>query len=179
MKHKNKAEHEQELEQQNQEEVLQFNPEMPQEEENVEYPESVSVEQYNALYDQFVRVQADFENFKRRNAMTASTMYMNGINDMIEEILPVLDYLDMAIDAQKDEEQRKGIELVKNAFLEALKKHGVVEMVCLGQEFDPNMHDAVAKVTDGENSGKVVEVVKKGYHKEGKILRHAMVVVAE
>ena len=104
---------------------------------------------------------------------------MNGINDMIEEILPVLDYLDMAIEAQKDEEQRKGIELVKNAFLEALKKRGVTEMACLGEDFDPNMHEAVAKVPGEGNSGKIVDVVKKGYHKEGKILRHAMVVVAE
>lgn len=87
MKHKNKAE-------QDQEEVLEFNPDIQEQTDEEEYPESVSVEHYNALYDQYVRVQADFENFKRRNAMTASTMYMNGINDMIEEILPVLDYLD-------------------------------------------------------------------------------------
>ena len=172
MTHKNKAE-------QDQEEVLEFNPDIQEQTDEEEYPESVSVEHYNALYDQYVRVQADFENFKRRNAMTASTMYMNGINDMIEEILPVLDYLDMAIEAQKDEEQRKGIELVKNAFLEALKKRGVTEMACLGEDFDPNMHEAVAKVPGEGNSGKIVDVVKKGYHKEGKILRHAMVVVAE
>lgn len=166
-------------EEREQEEVLDFNPEAPNEDGEQYVEESDGDERYNALYAQYIRVQADFENFKRRNMMTASTMYMSGINDMIEDILPVLDYLDMAIDAQKDEEQRKGIELVKNAFLEVMRKRGVSEMDCVGADFDPNMHEAVLKVADSKNAGKVVEVVKKGYHKEGKILRYAKVVVGE
>lgn len=110
---------------------------------------------------------------------TASTMYASGISDVIIEILPVMDYLDMAIMAQRDEEQRKGIELVKNAFTSALEKFGVSEMDPYEEQFDPNLHEAVMKVEVEGKSGLVVEVVKKGYQKDGKILRHPTVVVAE
>lgn len=163
------------------EEVLEFkpNPEDMEEDEIQEVELSPEEEKYEALNAQYIRLQADFENFKKRNAATASFMYANGVNDFAVEILPVIDYLDMAIDAQKDEEQRKGIELIKNAFMNTLGKFGVTEMVPLDEEFDPNKHEAVMKVEDSEKSGRIVEVIKIGYQRDGKILRHPMVVVAE
>ncbi len=159
---------------QEEEKVLEFK---PQEEIVEEKPQED--EKYNALYDRYIRLQADFENFKKRNQATSITMYSQGVSDTITEVFPVLDYLDMAIAAQKDEEQRKGIELVKNAFVTILSKHGVQEVQCLGEVFDPNKHEAVMKREDSENSGKIVEVVKKGYIRDGKILRHPLVIVAE
>lgn len=159
---------------QEEEKVLEFK---PQEEIVEEKPQED--EKYNALYDRYIRLQADFENFKKRNQATSIIMYSQGVSDTITEVFPVLDYLDMAIAAQKDEEQRKGIELVKNAFVTILSKHGVQEMQCLGEVFDPNKHEAVMKREDSENSGKIVEVVKKGYIRDGKILRHPLVIVAE
>lgn len=160
---------------QEEEKILEFKPQQ----EEVEEQKPQEDEKYNALYDRYLRLQADFDNFKKRNAATSATMYAQGVGDIITEILPVLDYLDLAIAAQKEEEQRKGIELVKNAFTTILSKHGVEEMVCVGEVFDPNKHEAVMKKEDSENSGKIIEVVKKGYSREGKILRHPMVIVAE
>lgn len=160
---------------QEEEKILEFKPQQ----EEVEQEQPQEDEKYNALYDRYIRLQADFDNFKKRNSATSAAMYAQGVGDTITEILPVLDYLDMAIAAQKDEEQRKGIELVKNAFMSILSKHGVEEMACLGEVFDPNKHEAVMKREDSENSGKILEVVKKGYVREGKILRHPMVIVAE
>lgn len=160
---------------QEEEKILEFKPQQ----EEVEEQKPQEDEKYNALYDRYLRLQADFDNFKKRNAATSATMYAQGVGDIITEILPVLDYLDLAMAAQKDEEQRKGIELVKNAFTTILSKHGVEEMVCVGEMFDPNKHEAVMKKEDSENSGKIIEVVKKGYSREGKILRHPMVIVAE
>lgn len=160
---------------QEEEKILEFKPQQ----EEVEEQKPQEDEKYNALYDRYLRLQADFDNFKKRNAATSATMYAQGVGDIITEILPVLDYLDLAMAAQKDEEQRKGIELVKNAFTTILSKHGVEEMVCVGEVFDPNKHEAVMKKEDSENSGKIIEVVKKGYSREGKILRHPMVIVAE
>lgn len=160
---------------QEEEKILEFKPQQ----EEVEEQKPQEDEKYNALYDRYLRLQADFDNFKKRNAATSATMYAQGVGDIITEILPVLDYLDLAIAAQKEEEQRKGIELVKNAFMTILSKHGVEEMVCVGEVFDPNKHEAVMKKEDSENSGKIIEVVKKGYSREGKILRHPMVIVAE
>lgn len=160
---------------QEEEKILEFKPQQ----EEVEEQKPQEDEKYNALYDRYLRLQADFDNFKKRNVATSATMYAQGVGDIITEILPVLDYLDLAIAAQKEEEQRKGIELVKNAFTTILSKHGVEEMVCVGEVFDPNKHEAVMKKEDSENSGKIIEVVKKGYSREGKILRHPMVIVAE
>ena len=160
---------------QEEEKILEFKPQQ----EEVEEQKPQEDEKYNALYDRYLRLQADFDNFKKRNAATSATMYAQGVGDIITEILPVLDYLDLAMAVQKDEEQRKGIELVKNAFTTILSKHGVEEMVCVGEMFDPNKHEAVMKREDSENSGKIIEVVKKGYSREGKILRHPMVIVAE
>ena len=87
----------------------------------------------------------------------------------------------MAIDAQKDEEQRKGIELVKNAFMDILTKRGVKELGAAGDAFDPNLHEAVLTVPaqDPKDSGKIVEIVKKGYSKDDRVLRHTKVVVAQ
>ncbi|MDE6189116.1 MAG: nucleotide exchange factor GrpE [Clostridia bacterium] len=159
----------------NEEEVLEFQPQINEGDK----ASGEEDEKFATLNAQYIRLQADFENFKKRNAATASLMYTSGVSDVIVEILPVIDYLDMAINAQKDEEQRKGIELVKNAFVTALDKFGVSEFDPIGEEFDPNKHEAVMQRQDDENSGKIVEVVKKGYQRDGKILRHPMVVVAE
>ncbi|MDE6758273.1 MAG: nucleotide exchange factor GrpE [Clostridia bacterium] len=169
---KNKQKH-------NEEEILEFKPEPEETVEEQEVELEKVDEKYEALNSQYIRLQADFENFKKRNASTASYMYANGVNDFAVEILPMIDYLDMAINAQKDEEQRKGIEMAKNAFLAVLGKFGVNEMSPLDEVFDPNKHEAVMKVEDSERSGKIVEVVKVGYQRDGKILRHPMVVVAE
>ncbi|MDE6275747.1 MAG: nucleotide exchange factor GrpE [Clostridia bacterium] len=157
------------------EEDFEFNPNVLPE------GQSTGDEKYDDLMAKYIRLQADFENFRRRNSSTASVMYASGINDMLVETLPVLDYLDMAIEAQKDEEQRKGIELVKNAFMDVVTKRGVKEMGKVGEKFDPAKHEAVMSVPaeNPKDAGKIIEIVKKGYAKEEKILRHAKVVVAQ
>ena len=131
------------------------------------------------LFAKYVRLQADFENYKKRNRDTAKVMYDEGVADAIEGILPTLDNLEMAILSQKDESFRQGLELVKKAFLDALAKFGVQEIDALGKEFDPNIHEAVMNKDDPENAGKVVQVLKKGYIRNGKVLRHPLVVVGQ
>ena len=134
---------------------------------------------YAELFSKYVRLQADFENYKKRNRDTAKVMYDEGVTDAIEGILPTLDNLEMAILSQKDETFRQGLELVKKAFLDALAKFGVEEIDALGKEFDPNIHEAVMNKDDPENAGKVVQVLKKGYIRNGKVLRHPLVVVGQ
>lgn len=131
------------------------------------------------LFAKYVRLQADFENYKKRNRETAAVMYEEGVADVVSDVLPTLDYLEMAIASQKDETFRKGLELVKKAFLDALAKYGVEEIDALGKEFDPNFHEAAMNRDDPENVGKVVEVLKKGYIRNGKVLRHPLVVVGQ
>lgn len=131
------------------------------------------------LFSKYVRLQADFENFKKRNRETARTMYEEGVADVVSDVLPTLDYLEMAITSQKDESFRQGLELVKKAFLDALAKYGVEEIEAIGKEFDPNIHEAAMNRDDPENAGKVVDVLKKGYIRNGKVLRHPLVVVGQ
>ena len=135
-------------------------------------------EKYDTLYNQFIRLQADFDNYKKRNAQLSTTMYNDGINDAISAILPTIDSLDMAINAQKDEEHKKGIELVKKAFIDALKKFDVVEIDAQG-DFNPNLHEAVMSKDDPENAGKIIQVLRAGYKRGDKVLRHTMCVVGQ
>ena len=134
---------------------------------------------YAELFSKYVRLQADFENYKKRNRDAAKVMYDEGVADAIEGILPTLDNIEMAILSQKDESFRQGLELVKKAFLDTLAKFGVEEIDALGKEFDPNIHEAVMNKDDPENAGKVVQVLKKGYIRNGKVLRHPLVVVGQ
>lgn len=161
--------------------------EIPQE-ENVKEQEKPaqedkqSVDENGAMQEMFakyVRLQADFENYKKRNRETATAMYEEGVADVISDVLPTLDYLEMAIVSQKDESFRQGLELVKKAFLDALSKYGVEEIEALGKEFDPNVHEAAMNRDDPDNAGKVVDVLKKGYIRNGKVLRHPLVVVGQ
>ncbi len=151
--------------------------------EKVEEPaltkEVVDKAEYDNLSDRYLRLLADFENYKRRNAETGKSMYRTGKLDMIDSILPTLDYLDMAIAAIKDESARQGVELVKKAFSDVLAREGVKEYDPEGEDFDPKKHEAVMSREEEGKEGKILQVIKKGYLCDDKVLRHPMVVVGK
>ena len=142
-------------------------------------PQTVSKAEYDDLSDRYLRLLADFENFKRRNVESGKSMYRAGKLDMIDSILPTLDYLDMAIAAINDENQRKGVELVKKAFADVLAREGVKEYDPEGEDFDPKKHEAVMSREEEGQAGKILRVLKKGYLCDDKVLRHPMVVVGK
>ena len=141
--------------------------------------EMVDKAEYDNLSDRYLRLLADFENYKRRNAESGKAMYRSGKLDMIDSILPTLDYLDMAIAAIKDESARQGVELVKKAFADVLSREGVKEYDPTGEEFDPKKHEAVMSREEEGKQGKILQVLKKGYLCDDKVLRHPMVVVGK
>ena len=151
--------------------------------EKVEEPaltkEVVDKAEYDNLSDRYLRLLADFENYKRRNAETGKSMYRTGKLDMIDSILPTLDYLDMAIAAIKDDSARQGVELVKKAFSDVLAREGVKEYDPAGEDFDPKKHEAVMSREEEGKEGKILQVIKKGYLCDDKVLRHPMVVVGK
>ena len=151
--------------------------------EKVEEPaltkEVVDKAEYDNLSDRYLRLLADFENYKRRNAETGKSMYRTGKLDMIDSILPTLDYLDMAIAAIKDESAKQGVELVKKAFSDVLAREGVKEYDPAGEDFDPKKHEAVMSREEEGKEGKILQVIKKGYLCDDKVLRHPMVVVGK
>ena len=145
-----------------------------------ESKEMVPKEDYDALDDHFKRILAEFENYKKRSQKERETLYNSILSDVVEVILPVLDNLENAVKVEtKDEEYKKGIELVLKQFNDVLKSKGVEEIEALGQTFDPELHEAVRSVQDDEKGEKeVVEVYRKGYKIGSKVIRHSMVAVA-
>ena len=124
------------------------------------------------------RTQADFDNFRKRNADAVKQAKMEGGNDVLLSMLPVLDTVEIAINMINDEATKSGVQLIQKKFLEVFSKYGVKEIEALGSEFDPNLHNAIMQVEDEENAGKVVEVLQKGYTRDGKVIRYSMVKVA-
>ena len=145
-----------------------------------ENKEMVPKEDYDALDDHFKRILAEFENFKKRSQKERETLYNSILSDVVEVILPVLDNLENAVKVEtKDEEYKKGIELVLKQFNDVLKSKGVEEIEALGQTFDPELHEAVRSLQDETKGEKeVVEVYRKGYKIGSKVIRHSMVAVA-
>lgn len=127
------------------------------------------------------RIQADFDNFRRRNASIRLDSYEEGKRDTVKELLPALDNLERALEIIPAENAslREGIAMVHRQMLESLKKLGLeeVESDCI---FDPTKHEAVMREkVDGKESGEIVVVFQKGYRMGGRIIRHCMVKVAE
>ena len=124
------------------------------------------------------RTQADFDNFRKRNVEAVKQARADGGNDVVLSMLPVLDTVEIAINMISDEATKSGVQLIQKKFQEVFAKYGVKEIDALGSEFDPNLHNAVMQVEDEENAGKVVEVLQKGYTRDGKVIRPSMVKVA-
>ena len=127
------------------------------------------------------RVQADFENFRRRNNAVRADAYEDGARAFIKTILPVMDNLERALAAESaDAALHEGVSMVHRQLSEALEKRGVTVIDCAGEKFDPRLEDAVmqAYASEGE-PGTVCLVLQKGYQLGDVVLRHAMVKVVE
>jgi len=148
--------------------------------EQKESKEMVPKEDYDALDDHFKRILAEFENFKKRSKKERESLYNSILSDVVESILPILDNLENAAKAEtKDESYKQGIELVLKQFNDVLKSKGIEEIEAKGETFDPELHEAVRSVQDETKGEKeIVEVYRKGYKIGNKVIRHAMVSVA-
>ena len=125
------------------------------------------------------RAQADFQNFKRRNAAVRADAYDDGVRETLTALLPVIDNLERAIasDAQDAAKLTEGVQMTLRQMLEIMGKMGLSEVPALGETFDPDLHNAVMRSEEGEN-GKILEVFQKGYRVKDKIVRYAMVKVS-
>lgn len=133
------------------------------------------------MKDAQLRSRAEFDNFRKRTQKEKQELYQSAMADCVLEFLPVLDNLERAMQAPCAEQDtfKSGVEMTLNQFKEALAKLGVEEIEAQGKEFDPNSHNAVQTIEDQELGENVVcQVFQKGYAMGEKVLRHAMVVVA-
>ena len=136
--------------------------------------------QIDETEDRLKRVAAEFDNYKKRNVKERDGMYNSLVADIVSNFLPILDDLEKAAEVEtKDEEYKKGIELVLKQFKDVLSARGVTEIETVGNTFDPELHEAVSSVQDGTKGEKeIVQEYRKGYKIGDKVIRHSMVVVA-
>lgn len=142
--------------------------------------EVVPKQDYDELDDRYKRMLAEFENYKKRSQKERESLYSSILGDVIEVILPVVDNLENAVKVEtKDEEYKKGIELVLKQLQDVLTSKGVEEIKTIGETFDPELHEAVSSIQD-ENLGEkeIAQEYRKGYKIGDKVIRHSMVVVA-
>ena len=137
-------------------------------------------EKYNAQYDSYLRLAADYDNYRKRTAKEKDAAYGNGKADAIEKLLPVYDNLERALQQETaDEAYKKGVEMTMTQLVSIFETLGVEIFGNKGDIFDPNLHNAVMHTEDeslGENT--ISLVFQKGFKLGDKIVRFAMVQVA-
>ena len=148
--------------------------------EQVEQMEQ-AVKQLETMKDQFARLAAEYDNYRKRTAKEKETLYQDAKANTIREFLAVYDNLERAAGAPggEDDAHKKGLEMIFTQYKELLKKLGVEEIAAQGQPFDPERHEAVMHIDDenlGENE--VAQVFQAGFLLGEKVIRHAVVQVA-
>ncbi len=137
------------------------------------------------LSDKHLRLQAEFDNFRRRTIKEKAELIKSGGESVLINILPVVDDFERALDSLKnipDEDTGKqGTKLIYNKFIDFLKQNNVKEIEAKNQDFDVDLHEAITKIPapDETLKGKVVDVVQKGYLLNDKVIRFAKVVIGE
>lgn len=142
-------------------------------------------EECKAWQDKYMRLSAEFDNFRKRTLKEKMDLIASGGEDVIKAIIPVVDDFERALAAMDGKEEiaaeREGVRLIYQKFLDILKGKGVTPIDALGKPMDVDFHDAVAKVPvpEPEKKGTVIDVVQTGYMLKDKVLRFAKVVVGE
>ena len=141
----------------------------------------LAAKQLESVKDQFVRLTAEYDNYRKRTAKEKDSLYQEAKADTIREFLAVYDNLERAVSTEGDEDSphKKGLEMIFHQYQEILKKLGVTEIEAQGAPFDPEKHNAVMHIDD-ENFGEnvVSQVFQAGFMLGDKVIRHAIVQVA-
>ena len=134
----------------------------------------------DALNDKYLRICAEYDNFRKRSQKEKDSLYGDVKAETLKKFLPVYDNLVRALaQSTEDEAYRRGVEMIMNQFNVTMEKLGVTEIECLGKKFDPAFHNAVMHVEDEEKGeNEIVEVFQKGFMMGDKVIRFAMVKVA-
>ncbi len=131
------------------------------------------------VHDLLRRKQAEFDNYRKRIEREQKEFVAYATSELVLEVLPVLDNLERALESSEggsQEQIREGVEIIYRQFHETLKKAGLRQVNALGEDFDPHVHEAVARVDSSDHrEGEVLQVLQKGYFLKDRLLRPAMV----
>ncbi|SLM86733.1 MULTISPECIES: nucleotide exchange factor GrpE [Vagococcus] len=161
--------------------------ELAKEETSTEVTEEISVEEtlkqeLSDMEDKFLRAQAEIVNMRNRNNKEREDAAKYRAQNLATGLLNSLDNLDRALEIEtQDESMKKGIEMVREGIIHALKEANVEEIQALGETFDPNKHQAVQTLpaSEEQKSDEVIQVLQKGYILHDRVLRPTMVIVAQ
>jgi molecular chaperone GrpE len=137
------------------------------------------------LNDKYLRLYSDFDNYRKRTNKERSELIQNANQDLLLKLLPVYDDFERAISTmeqtQNPEAVKEGVLLIFSKFQRIMQGSGLQEIKSVGEEFDPELHEAIAKIPAPQASmkGKIIDQAQKGYTLNDKIIRHAKVVVGE
>ena len=150
------------------------------EEPKAEEPKPDPAAEYAALNDKYLRLCAEYDNFRKRSQKEKDNLYADIKAETLKQFLPVYDNLVRALDqSTEDEAYRRGVEMIMTQFNTTMERLGVTEIESLGQKFDPAFHNAVMHVEDEEKGeNEIVEVFQKGFLMGDKVISFAMVKVA-
>ncbi len=165
---------------------------MPEEAETADSQQSEEVEildeeqsndfkqKYDELHNRYLRQLAEFDNFRKRTAKEKSSMYDDGVRDTVTKVLPVLDNFERALQSVVNQDGfYKGVEMILEQFKNCITDLGVEPIPAEGEPFDPNLHYAVGHIEDEKYDENVVfEELQRGYKYKDKVIRPAMVRVA-
>lgn len=149
--------------------------------ENVTENDEKSAKMADDWQDKYIRLSAEFDNFRKRTMREKMELIENGGADVLRAMLSTADDFDRALTHIADGADKDGVELIYQKFLTTLRSHGVVAMDLVGKPFDVDNAEAIAKfpAAEGQNAGDVINVAEKGYMIKDKVLRFAKVVVSE
>jgi molecular chaperone GrpE len=142
-------------------------------------------QQYDELNDSYLRLHADFDNFRKRSMKEKADIIRSGGERVLSDIIPLVDDFERALEALHQAEEKdallEGIDLIYQKFVSFLEQHGVKEIETVGLPFDPDKFEAVTTipVTDESQKGKVVDCIQKGYTLNDKVIRFPKVIVGE
>jgi molecular chaperone GrpE len=155
---------------------------MPEEVENTEEVGELEAlqQERDELLDTLQRVQAEFDNYRKRAARDQQSLVARAHERLVKELLPVLDDLERALEAAEAHEEAKleeGVALVARSLADVLRKEGLEEVLTEGK-FDPHVHEALLSQPSETEEGSVIEVLQKGYRLGDRVLRPARVVIS-
>ena len=142
-------------------------------------------EEYDALNNKMLRLQADFLNYKTRAEKEKMSTYSNAVADVLCDLLPIVDNFERAIESVKSENEelinfKNGVKMIYDQFFNVLQKRGLKEIDALNSKFDPNIHSGIAfEVAQEKEEDTVIEVFQKGYLVNEKVIRPSMVKIAK
>lgn len=166
------------------EETVEEEVEETAEEEAPKSKEEILEEKLKEQTDKYMRLYAEFDNFQKRSAREKDARYADAIIDAAAALLPIGDNLERALQTEVESEDavklKEGVEMVMKQFEESLTKLGIAPIKAEGEQFDPNLHNAVMHIEDEAiDDNTVVEELMKGYiYKDERVVRHSMVKVA-